>query len=51
MENQEQVVDSLEQVQVQVLRLPMYALFAITSIKAVHVLDVAQKCNVLISKN
>ena len=51
MENQEQVVDSLEQVQAQVQKFAMYALFATTNTKVAHALDVAQRRNVLISKN
>jgi hypothetical protein len=51
MENQEQVVDSLEPIQVQEQKFVMYALFATTNTAVAHALDVAQKRNVLISKN
>jgi hypothetical protein len=50
METQEEVEDSLEQT-LEVPKFDMFALFVTVNTTEVRALDVAQKCNVLISNN
>jgi hypothetical protein len=51
MENQEWVADSLEEIQAEPPKLPMFALFVTTNTMVVPVLDAALKCSALISKS